>query len=70
MRIPRFKSKRQRGFTLLEVLLAIGVSLSIGAVALTELRRGNESKQAMAGGQQSAMVGKALNTYPVSYTHL
>lgn len=71
MRIPRFKSKRQRGFTLLEVLLAIGVSLSIGAVALTELRRGNESKQAMAVGQQSAMVGKALNTYlALQYSHI
>lgn len=66
-----FRSKSQRGFTLLEVLLAIGVSLSIGAVALTELRRDNESKQAKAVGQQSAMVGKALNTYlALQYTHI
>lgn len=66
-----FRSKSQRGFTLLEVLLAIGVSLSIGAVALTELRRDNESKQAKAVGQQSAMVGKALNTYlALQYNHI
>lgn len=66
-----FRSKSQRGFTLLEVLLAIGVSLSIGAVALTELRRDNESKQAKAVGQQAAMVGKALNTYlALQYTHI
>lgn len=66
-----FRSKSQRGFTLLEVLLAIGVSLSIGAVALTELRRDNESKQAKAVGQQSAMVGRALNTYlALQYTHI
>lgn len=65
MRFPQnhFGRRRQRGFTLLEVLLAIGVSLSIGAVALNELQRDNESKQAMAVGQQMATVGGALNTY-------
>lgn len=61
MRISRPQS--QRGFTLLEVLLAIGVSLSIGGVALTELQRTNASQQARAVGQQAAMVGRALNTY-------
>ena len=69
MRNPRPSS--QRGFTLLEVLLAIGVSLSIGAVALTELRRTNESKQAVAVGQQAGTVGRALNTYlALQYTNI
>ena len=60
----RMRPRRsQSGFTLLEVLLAIGISLTIGAVALTEMRRDNESKQARAVGQQLAAVGNALNTY-------
>lgn len=60
----RFSRRRsQSGFTLLEVLLAIGISLTIGAVALTEMRRDNESQQAKAVGQQLASVGAALNTY-------
>lgn len=61
MHLPRRRS--QSGFTLLEVLLAIGISLTIGAVALTEMRRDNESSQAKAVGQQLAMVGNALNNY-------
>lgn len=61
MHLPRRRS--QSGFTLLEVLLAIGISLTIGAVALTEMRRDNESSQAKAVGQQLSMVGNALNNY-------
>ncbi len=60
----KFSPRRaQSGFTLLEVLLAIGISLALGAAALTDLRRDNESKQAMAVGQQLATVGNAVNTY-------
>lgn len=70
MRFPHSPTS-QAGFTLLEVLLAIGVSLSIGAVALTEIKRDNESKQARAVGQQMATVGKAMNTYiALQYTNL
>lgn len=69
MKLPRRHS--QRGFTLLEVLLAIGISLALGAAALTDLRRDNESKQAMAVGQQLETVGKAVNTYlALHYTQI
>lgn len=69
MKLPRRHS--QRGFTLLEVLLAIGISLALGAAALTDLRRDNESKQAMAVGQQLSTVGQAVNTYlALHYTHI
>ena len=65
MKLPRRHS--QRGFTLLEVLLAIGISLALGAAALTDLRRDNENKQSMAVGQQLETVGKAVNTYQALY---
>lgn len=55
--------RSQSGLTLLEVLLAIGVSLIVGAAAMTGLRVDNESKQARAVGQQIQEVGQALNTY-------
>lgn len=69
---PNNKSKnKSSGFTLLEVLLAIGVSLSVGAVALNELRQRNESAQARAVGQQLKTVGDAMNTYiALHYTNI
>ena len=60
---PMPSRSRQAGLTLLEVLLAIGVSLVVGTVALSEMLRYNASRQAKAVGQQMAAVGLALNTY-------
>jgi hypothetical protein len=59
-----FRSMRhQAGLGLLEVLLAITVSLVVGAIAADQLRSHNETQQATAAGDQLKLVGNALNTY-------
>lgn len=65
MRLRSFPSskRRQAGLGLLEVLLAITVSLVVGAIAADQLRSSNEAKQATAAGDQLRLVGNALNTY-------
>lgn len=59
----RSSKRRQAGLGLLEVLLAITVSLVIGAIAADQLRSSNDTKQAQAAGDQLRSVGNALNTY-------
>lgn len=63
MRSFRSSKRRQAGLGLLEVLLAITISLVVGAIAADQLRSNNESKQAVAAGDQLRLVGNAFNTY-------
>lgn len=58
-----FSSRRQQGFGLLEVLLAITLTLVIGALSLDAIRQHSENAQAVAAGDQLKSVGSALNTY-------
>lgn len=67
MRSFRSSKRHQAGLGLLEVLLAITVSLVVGAIAADQLRNDNETKQASAGGDQLHLVGNAFNTYVALY---
>lgn len=59
-----YRTKRhQGGFSLIDVLLALGVAIIISGVGLDLIRRDNESNQAKAVGEQIKSVGTALNTY-------
>lgn len=60
--LPRL-SRKQAGFSLIDVLLAMGVVILISGITLTGIRRTNESNQAKAVGEQMKLVGTALNTY-------
>lgn len=63
---PAFR--HQSGFSLLEVLLAVGVAITLGSMQLTQIRADTERTQAEAAGRQLEMAGKALNTY-IGLTH-
>jgi type II secretory pathway pseudopilin PulG len=59
-----YSAKRhQGGFSLIDVLLALGVVILISGITLSGIRRTNESNQAKAVGEQIKSVGTALNTY-------
>jgi hypothetical protein len=60
--LPSFR-RRQAGLSLLEVLLALTISLGAGALYVDQIRSSTEGKQASATGQQLKEVGNALNTY-------
>jgi len=61
---PSFSSRRrQAGLSLLEVLLAVGLTLFIGALAIDAVRSTGETRQAEAAGEQLKGVGSAFNTY-------
>lgn len=53
----------QGGFSLIEMLLALGLVIMVAGLALVGVRRDNETAQARAVGEQMKMVGAALNTY-------
>lgn len=55
--------RRQSGFSLIELLLVLGISVAISALWLNSLRRDNERGQARAAGEQAKVVGQALNAY-------
>lgn len=55
--------RQQSGFGLLEVLLAVGLTLLIGALSIDAIRTSGENHQAEAAGEQLKGVGQALNTY-------
>lgn len=55
--------RNQGGFSLIDVLLALGVVILISGITLTGVRRTNESNQAKAVGEQIKSVGTGLNTY-------
>ena len=59
----RAPARQQGGFSLIDVLLALGVVILISGITLTGIRRNTESKQAEAAGEQIKMLGNALNTY-------
>lgn len=59
--IPAFP--RSRGFSLLEVLLALGLALLVGTLAITKVKRDAETTQAQAAGQQMVQIAGALNQY-------
>lgn len=52
-----------KGFSLLEVLLAVTIAISLGSMHLGQIKRETESIQAKAVGEQLKMVGSALNSY-------
>lgn len=61
---PRKPTPRsQKGFSLLEVLLAVTIAIGLGSMQLGQLKRDTESKQAQIVGQQMKMVGNAFNAY-------
>lgn len=63
--------RRQGGFSLLEVLLAVTVAMVLSALQLNQLRQNTEYAQADAVGQQLKTVGSALNSYiTLRYTQL
>lgn len=58
---------KQKGLTLIEVLLAISVSLIVGAAALTGVRNTNEALLSNAVGDQIKTVGQAAGVYTSLY---
>jgi type II secretory pathway pseudopilin PulG len=55
--------RRQSGFSLLEVMLAVTVAIALGSMQLSQIQRETEDAQARAVGEQLKTVGQALNTY-------
>lgn len=55
--------RKQSGFSLIELLLVLGISIAISALWLNSLRRDAERGQGKAAGEQIKMVGQALNSY-------
>lgn len=53
----------QKGFSLLEVLLAVTIAIGLGSMQLGQLKRETENKQAQIVGQQMRSVGNAFNAY-------
>lgn len=69
MRAPT--PRHQSGFSLLEVLLAVGVAITLGSMQLNQIRAETESAQAEAAGRQLEVAGRALNTYMgLAHPHL
>lgn len=62
-RLPRRVLHRQGGFSLLEVMVALAISLAIGALLISNLRSSTENQQATIVGQQEGDGGRALNAY-------
>lgn len=58
-----FSRSSQKGFSLLEVLLAVSIAIALGSMQLGKIKRETESIQAKAVGEQLRMVGGALNDY-------
>lgn len=58
-----FAPNRSSGFSLMEVLLALGLAAIIGGAAIIENQRRTEASQARAVGQQIKSVGDSLNSY-------
>lgn len=61
--------KQQKGFSLLEVLLAVTIAIALGSMQLGQIKRETESLQLKAVGEQLSMVGKALNSYVALQYH-
>lgn len=59
--------KHQTGLTLIEVLLAISVSLIVMTGAMSRIRKDGEDMLTKAVGQQIEMVGNAANNYTALY---
>lgn len=55
--------RSQKGFSLLEVLLAVTIAIGLGSMQLGQLKRDTETKQAQIVGQQMRTVGNAFNAY-------
>lgn len=55
--------RKQSGFSLIELLLVLGISIAIIALWLSSLRRDTERGQGQAAGEQMKVVGQALNAY-------
>lgn len=55
--------RSQKGFSLLEVLLAVTIAIFLGSQQLGQLKRETENKQAQIVGQQMRSVGNAFNAY-------
>lgn len=55
--------RSQKGFSLLEVLLAVTIAIGLGSMQLGQLKRDTETKQAQIVGQQMRSVGNAFNAY-------
>lgn len=55
--------RHAKGFSLLEVLLAVTIAIGLGSMQLSQLKRDTESKQAQVVGQQLRTVGNAFNAY-------
>lgn len=55
--------KKESGFSLLEVLIAISIVILLGSVQINKFKRDAEAQQAKMAGEQLLLVGKALNTY-------
>lgn len=55
--------RRQSGFSLLEVMLAVTVAIALGSLHLSQIRQEVEDTQARTVGEQLQTVGEAFNTY-------
>lgn len=55
--------RHQSGFSLLEVMLVVGIAIAVGGAQLTKIKNETEWMQAEAAGKQLAVAGRALNEY-------
>jgi len=56
-------NKKENGYSLLEVLLAVSIAIALGGMQLSKVKSDAEKAQAEAVGSQLKMVGGALNSY-------